>query len=299
MSILKIGICQTEILNSVEENLERAALAVAEAADRGADIVVLPEMFVCDFVPEMMRESSEMPGGFIETSLSKMAAENHIWLVGGSYPMIGTLPACDQKQQKADALACEPGGQSVEVFTCDEKENVLYNTCPVFDPEGKLSGRYMKRHLFDVDVPGTVKSCESVVFEPGKEMLIVDMGFVKFGIALCFDIRFPELFKEMAQSGAEIVIVPAAFSAGTGPEHWQILNRARALDSQTFVIGVGVAASEEKRPFNAYGHSCAADPWGRVIAEAGAASEILVFEIDTDRVQDVRRSLPVIDVTMH
>ena len=274
MSIFKIGICQTEILGGAEENLKGAAGAVAKAADRGADIVVLPEMFVCDFVPESMRESAEPPEDRIEQALSKMASENHVWLVGGSYPMIANA---------ADGTPKQSAG-------------ILYNTCPVFDSEGKLAGRYMKRHLFDVDVPGKVKSCESVVFEPGKEMLLVDTGFVKFGIALCFDIRFPELFKEMAQAGAEVIIVPAAFSAGTGPAHWQILNRARALDSQSFVVGICLAASEEKRPFNAYGHSCAADPWGLITAEAGASSEILVFEIDTDRVQEVRKSLPVISV---
>ena len=123
--------------------------------------------------------------------------------------------------------------------------------------------------------------------------MTVDAGFVKFGVALCFDIRFPQLFIEMAKDGAEIIFVPAAFSSRTGPDHWELLNRARALDAQIFVAGTDIAANEEA-PFPGHGYSCVTDPWGRIVARAGEGEEILIASIDTDRVTETRQGLVVL-----
>lgn len=262
MAKFHIALCQQKVRDSVSENLRAAAEAVRAAAQQGADIAVLPEMFVCHFVPEQMRSCAQTLSGDIVKALSEAAKENRIWLVGGSFPEISD-------------------------------SGVLYNTCPVFSPDGALQGSYRKRFLFDVDLPEKVSSCESAVFTPGDRSLIIDTGFVRFGVAICFDIRFPQIFIDMAKGGADLIFVPAAFSARTGPDHWQLLNRARALDAQVFVAGADIAKNEEA-PFVGHGCSCVSDPWGRILAEAGDGEEILTAQIDTDQVGEIRRGLTVL-----
>lgn len=261
-----IALCQHKVRDTVEENLKAAAESVKKAAETGAKLVVLPEMFVCHFVPTHMRENTQTLSGGIMEALSRMAKENEIWLVGGSFPEI--------------------------VQDCDADEK-LYNTCPVFSPDGAVAGIYRKRYLFDVDIPGRVRSCESVVFTPGTESLVIDAGFIKFGVAVCFDIRFPQIFIDMAKDGAELVVVPAAFSSRTGPAHWELLNRARAIDAQVYIAGADIAFCADA-PFVNYGHSCVTDPWGTIIAAAGEDEEIITARIDTDKIGEIRQSLVVL-----
>lgn len=269
MAKFDIALCQHRVRDSIEENLKAAAKSVGQAAKKGADIVVLPEMFICHFIPLQMRACAQTISGSVVKTLSETAAAHRVWLVGGSFPEL-------------DDSGFSGG-----------RESLLYNTCPVFAPDGTLAGTYRKRFLFDVDIPGKVRSCESVVFTPGDRSLTVDAGFVKFGVALCFDIRFPQLFIEMAKDGAEIIFVPAAFSSRTGPDHWELLNRARALDAQVFVAGTDIAANEEA-PFPGHGYSCVTDPWGRIVAGAGPEEEILMASIDTERVTETRQGLVVL-----
>ena len=266
MGKCRIALCQHKVRETVKENLKAAAQSVKKAAETGAGLVVLPEMFVCHFVPEHMKASAQTLSGDIMKALSRMAAENEVWLVGGSFPEISE----------------NSGG-----------EERLYNTCPVFSPSGELTGVYRKRYLFDVDIPGKVKSCESVVFTPGTESLIVDTGDLKFGVAICFDIRFPQIFIDMAKSGAELIVVPAAFSSKTGPDHWELLNRARAVDAQVYVAGADIAFCADA-PYTNYGHSCVADPWGTIIARAGEDEEIITADLDTDKIGEIRQSLVVL-----
>lgn len=270
MAKFHIALCQHKVRGSVSENLQAAAEAVRAAAQRGADIAVLPEMFVCHFVPEQMRSCAQTLSGDIVQTLSEIAKENRIWLVGGSFP------------ERADLLSDSVSDSAA-----------LYNTCPVFSPDGALQGSYRKRFLFDVELPDKVSSCESAVFTPGDRSLVIDAGFVRFGVAICFDIRFPQLFIDMAKAGADLIVVPAAFSARTGPDHWQLLNRARALDAQVFVAGVDIAKNEEA-PFAGHGCSCVSDPWGRIIAEAGSGEEMFIAQIDTDQVRAIRQGLAVL-----
>ncbi len=309
MNSFKIALCQHKIRESLDENLEAAASSVAKAAAAGAVIVSLPEMFLCHFVPQQMREHAQTASGSIVKALSRMAAENGVWLIGGSFPEIGSDIKSEMKNGKGKdsenqdnaAAGRQPRTVSAEAYgkRTENSENqsgtgsALYNTCPVFAPDGTLAGMYRKRFLFDVDIPGKVSSCESSVFTPGDSSLVVDAGFVKFGVALCFDIRFPELFIDMAKAGAELIFVPAAFSARTGPDHWELLNRARALDSQTFVAGADIARSEDA-PFAGHGYSCVADPWADIIARAGAEEEILYADIDLTRVKEIRQNLAVL-----
>lgn len=261
MRTFKIALCQQKIRDSVEENFEAAAAAVRRAAEGGAEIAILPEMFICHFIPADMQEKAQELGGSYMQRLSRMASENGIWLVGGSFP--------------------ETAGEA------------LYNTCPVFSPDGKTAGIYRKRYLFDVDIPGKVRTCESTVFSTGNESLIVDTGFAKIGVALCFDIRFPQLFIDMAAAGADLIAVPSAFSFWTGPAHWELLNRARAVDAQVYVAGVDVAYREDA-PFHNYGCSRVCDPWGDVIAGADRDEELFFAEIDPKRTEEVRQNLIVL-----
>lgn len=270
MTEFHVALCQHRVRDSVEENLKAASESVRKAARQGADIVVLPEMFLCHFVPAQMRSCAQtMQGSFTET-LAETAAAAGVWLIGGSFPEIAS----------AEDIP-------------DKSEPDLYNTCPVFAPDGALEGFYRKRFLFDVDIPGKVKSCESAVFSPGNRSFVADAGFVKFGVAICFDIRFPQIFIDMAKEGAEIVFVPAAFSARTGPDHWKLLNRARAVDAQIFVAGTDIAA-DNTAPFSGYGYSCIADPWGKIVAQAGEEEEILFASINTGRVGETRQGLAVL-----
>ena len=277
MGTFKITLCQQSVRDRVEDNLKAAADAVRAAAAEGADLVVLPEMFVCHFVPlEMSKYAQTMSGSYME-ALSRMAAENRVWLVGGSFPEKSTIE--EEESCGGDAKT--------------ERE-VLYNTCPVFSPGGTLAGVYRKRYLFDVDIPGKVRTCEAVAFEPGKGgSLIVDTGFAKVGVAVCFDIRFPNLFINMAAAGADVIVVPAAFSAWTGPAHWELLNRARAVDAQVYVAGTDVAYREDA-PFVSHGCSCICDPWGNVVEQAGKEETMISAQIDTEVTEKMRRNLIVL-----
>ncbi len=280
MSKFTIGLCQRNIRESAAENLDAAAEAVRKAAEGGADIVVLPEMFVCHFVPELMKRCAQPLSGEIAERLSQMAAENGIWLAGGTFP--------------ESAYSLDDKAAAMEKKHDISGKEIIYNTCTIFSPDGSLAGIYRKQYLFDVDVPGKVKSCESTVFSPGNETAVIDTGFVSFGVAVCFDIRFPHLFIDMARRGAQLIVVPAAFSVKTGRDHWELLNRARALDAQVYVAGTGVAF-QKGAPFECYGHSCVADPWGVILNRAGDGEEIIFAEIDTARVERIRREMPVAD----
>ncbi len=266
MGTYKIALCQHRVRASAQKNLQTAAASVKDAAERGAELVVLPEMFVCHFVPQYMRECAETMDGNIVRSLSRIAADNKVWLVGGSFP---------------------------EKMKNENGKDTLFNTCPVFEPDGTLAGIYRKRYLFDADIPGKVSSCESTVFTPGKEPLIIDTGFLKFGVAVCFDIRFPQIFIDMAKKGAELVVVPAAFSSKTGPDHWELLNRARAVDAQIYVAGADIAFCADA-PYVNYGRSCIVDPWGDVVARAGEEEMIITADIDKDKIEEIRQSLVVL-----
>lgn len=258
----KIAVCQQKVRQTKSENLAVASSTVKKAADMGAQIAVLPEMFVCDFVPEIMRESAEPAEGETVHMLKSAAYDNNIWLVGGS-------------------------------FSESAEDGRLYNTCPIISPDGRTVYFYRKTHLFDVDIKDGVASAESDVFTPGSRLVTVDTGFARLGAAVCYDIRFPYVFTGLAKLGAKLAVLPAAFSSGTGEAHWETLIRARALDSQMFVAGACSAYSEETR-FKTYGHSVIADPWGRIIASAGAGEEIITADININEADRVRRELPVL-----
>lgn len=266
---MKIGLCQMMVSTDKEINLRKAGQMVREAAGRGAQLVVLPEMFQCPYANKFFPLYAEKGQGESYRRLSAMARDNGVTLVGGSIP----------------ELVREAGenGEMVDRF---------YNTSYIFGPDGQLLGRHRKVHLFDVDVPGGIRFMESETLTAGEEITVVDTPVGRIGVGICFDIRFAEMFREMACAGAQILCVPAAFNMTTGPAHWELSFRMRAVDNQCFLAGCS-PARDEQGCYVAYGHSIVTAPWGNVVAQADEREQVIVAEIDLDEVGQVRASLPI------
>ena len=259
---VKIALCQMMVDEYKEKSLFTAESMIREAATQGARIVVLPEMFCCPYKNVCFPIYAEPGDGPVEQRLAALAKELGIYLFGG------TIPESD-------------GGK-------------LYNTCYVYGPDGSLLGRNRKVHLFDVNIEGGVRFMESEVLTPGNEMTIVETEFGKIGVAVCFDLRFAEWFRLMALEGVQMVVVPAAFNTVTGPAHWELTLRARALDNQIFMAACAPARDMSKDSYHSYGHSIVTGPWGDVLAQGDEKQGILYHEIDFDEVEKIRRQLPIL-----
>ena len=262
---MKIGLCQMMVTTDKENNLQKAESMVRQAAAQGAQLVMLPEMFQCPYANRYFPEYAEEGMGESYHRLSAMARDNGITLVGGSIPEKETDPSGQEK---------------------------IYNTSYIFGPDGSLLGRHRKVHLFDVDVPGGIRFMESDTLSPGENITVVDTPVGRIGVAICFDIRFAEMFRAMSCAGAQILCVPAAFNMTTGPAHWELSFRMRAVDNQCFLAGCS-PARDENGCYVAYGHSIVTAPWGQVVAQAEAAEQVVVAEIDLTEVDRVRGQLPI------
>lgn len=260
MDKLRIALIQLEVSEKVEDNLARAALGVRRAKAGGADIAVLPEMFCCLYCNEAFVANKEAKGGRIWQALRSMAVENGLYLVGGTMP--------------------EAEGERI------------YNSCFVFSPEGEQIARHRKVHLFDIDIPGGQRFFESETFSPGEDVTCFDSPWGRIGVEICFDIRFQELTRLTALEGARLIIIPAAFNMTTGPAHWELHFRARAVDNQVYIAGCA-PARDENGPYVSYGNSIVTSPWGEVLSRLDAAADVLFADIDLARVEAVRAQLPI------
>ena len=174
-----------------------------------------------------------------------------------------------------------------------EKSNgKIYNTSYVFDREGRQIAKHRKAHLFDINVVGGQQFQESAVLSPGNQVTVFDTELGRFGLCICFDFRFQELAKCMADQGAQLIVVPAAFNMTTGPAHWELMFRQRAVDNQIFTLGTAPARNEHEE-YVSYGNSILVDPWGTVLARAGASEEVILAEIDLTRNESIRQQLPI------
>ncbi len=169
----------------------------------------------------------------------------------------------------------------------------IYNTCYIFDPLGRQVGKHRKMHLFDIDITGGQRFRESDTLSPGSQVTIVEADFGRLGVAICYDLRFPELARLMALKGAIILAYPGAFNMTTGPAHWDLLFRTRALDNQVYMLGCA-PARDDTSGYVSFAHSLVASPWGSIIAQLGAEEGRLLSEIDLDEVERVRRELPLL-----
>ena len=268
---MKLALIQMGVSPNKEQNLARAREMVLEASAAGAEMAVLPEMFCCPYANEFFPKYAEEKGGLIYTSLADTAREAGLVLVGGSFP----------------ELEMGGAGNGAEAAR-------LYNTSFVFDAEGREIARHRKAHLFDIDVEGGQHFHESEVFTPGDRATVFDALGHRFGLAICFDIRFAEFFRKMCREGAEAIIVPAAFNMTTGPLHWELSFRMRAVDNQLFTAGCAPARNEDG-VYVSYANSIVCSPWGRVLSRAGTGEEILYADIDFSDDQKARAQLPILN----
>jgi predicted amidohydrolase len=255
-----LALCQFSSSEDKDESLETAARFVRRAADAGARVVALPEMWNCPYGNEYFPKYAEEEGGRSFSFLSSLAKERGLCLIGGSVPE-------------------SAGGK-------------YYNTSFVFGPGGELIGKHRKVHLFDIDVEGGPSFNESDTLAPGEGLTVVDTELGKIGVAICFDVRFAEMFQEMAEAGCHLVVLPAAFTLATGAAHWELLIRSRALDNQ-FYVGACAPARSDKLKFKSWAHSLIADPWGDVRAAAATEETVIFGEIDLGYMEKIRRELPV------
>lgn len=258
---MRIALIQMPVTADKQEDIRTACARLREAAARGTDIAVLPEMFCCPYDNACFRAYGEAEGGPAQTALSALAAELGIYIVGGSVPELA-------------------GGE-------------VYNTSFVYGRRGEHLAKHRKAHLFDIDVEGGQRFMESDTLSPGDAVTTFETEFGTMGLCICFDFRFEELARCMCLRGARCIFVPAAFNMTTGPAHWELLFRQRAVDNQCFTVGVS-PARDVTASYVAYGNSIAVDPWGSVLRRAGSGEATLYADLDLRRVDSIRRQLPIL-----
>lgn len=261
MKEFKCAVVQISAKGNKDENLKRAERMIKEAAHKGADLVVLPEMWNCPYRNDYFIKFAEEKEGKSYEFMKKIAKEEDIILIGGSIPIKAGL-------EKA------------------------YNESFIFDRNGREIYSYRKTNLFDVNIEGKVNFKESKNIVAGNKLDVFDTEFGKLGIVICYDLRFPELFEKMKKSGAKVFFIPGTFTVATGEKHWELLLRARAVDYQSFVVGASIARDEELSK-NAYGHSMIINPMGEQIVSLGEGEGIIITNIDLKEVEDIRKSIPI------
>ncbi|MDH5229231.1 MAG: carbon-nitrogen hydrolase family protein [Gammaproteobacteria bacterium] len=252
---------------NVGANLIEADRLISRAVDAGAELVVLPENFAHMGVSEQekLKFAEDEGSGKIQDFLKEKSQKLGVWIVGGTLPM-----------------------------KCQDP-NKVRAACLVIDNKGKQVARYDKIHLFDVAVPDAEESyAESTAIEPGSETVVIDTPIGKMGVAVCYDLRFPELFRQMHDQGVEVFAVPSAFTAITGRAHWEIIVRARAVENLSFVVaaaqgGYHVSGRET------HGDSMIVDPWGNVLDRLQRGSGFVIAELDLKRLKSIRRNFPVLE----
>ena len=258
---MKLALLQMPVTADKEENLKTACAYIRRAAEQGAELAVLPEMFCCLYTNAAFVANAEPAGGKVYTAMADAAREYGLYLVAGSMP--------------------ELDGERI------------FNTSFVFDPQGRQIARHRKMHLFDIDVKGGQRFMESETFTAGDDVTVFETPWGKLGLCICFDMRFPELARAMTLAGAQAILVPAAFNMTTGPLHWELMFRQRAVDNQLFTVGAA-PARDETGPYVSYGNSMVCSPWGRILCRAGAGPEMLLLELDLAENTAVRAQLPLL-----
>ncbi len=257
-------------LNSTSDedrNWEAAQTLIREAATRGARFIVTPEN--TNFLgphEEKVRRAEPLDGKTC-SRFAKLAAECQALLLLGSF-----------------------NERSVEPDRC-------YNTSVLFSPKGRQIAVYRKIHLFDIDLSEDVSFQESATIKPGEDVVVADTdlgGLGRIGLSICYDLRFPELYRKLTEEGAELLCVPSAFTRTTGKAHWELLLRARAVENQCFVLAAAQCGEHDDQGLReSWGHSAIIDPWGEVLAMAEEEPGVVVVEIDLEKLAEVRRAMPV------
>lgn len=257
---IKVALIQCNVGKSREENLENASILIGKAKQNGAELIALPECFNSPYGTNFFKEYAEsIPSGPSCEMLSKNAKEYNIFLVGGTIP--------------------------------EKDDGKVYNTCTVWNPEGQLIAKYRKMHLFDIDIPGGITFKESDILSSGNSLQTFEIKGLKIGLGICYDMRFEELAKLYRLAGCKALMYPGAFNMTTGPLHWELIQRSRANDNQLYVFAVSPARGD--KGYISWGHSQITDPWGKIIATAGASEEIIYADIEAAECDKVRQQIPV------
>lgn len=271
MNLIKIALCQMNVVDNKEENIKKAIQMIRVSKKQGADLAVLPEMFNCPYENEKFIEyGEEFEDSPTLNRIAETAKEENIHVLAGSIPEIEMSLGEDGKDEKS-----------------------IYNTSVLFDNHGKILGKHRKMHLFDIDVKGKIYFKESDTLSAGSNFTVIETELATIGIGICYDIRFVELSRIMTLNGAEILIFPGAFNLTTGPAHWEILFKSRALDNQVYTIGVAPALDETAN-YNSFGHSIAVNPWGEVIEELDFDEDLKIVEIDLNEIKRIREEIPIL-----
>ncbi len=260
MSKLKIASVQFNVLRDKYDNIESLAEIFAEGAIGDADIVSLPEMWCCPYQTDLFPEYAEPEMGDAWLAMSTLARKNKVYIVGGSIP--------------------------------ESEDGRTYNTCYVFDREGNQIGKHRKVHLFDIYAHGEQVFKESDTLSAGNTLSTFDTEFGKMAVNICFDIRFPESARIPALAGAKVIFNPAAFNMTTGPAHWELGFRQRAIENQIFMVGTSSARNPEMG-YVSYAHSIITDPWGDIVMQMDEKAGVNISEIDLDYIDKVRAKLPL------
>ena len=251
----------------VPVNLEEAERLIGQAVQGGAELVVLPENFALMGMTEQdkVEQAEEDGSGPIQDFLARMAASHGIWLVGGTVPIRSPEP------------------------------DKVYAACLLYDDRGERVARYDKIHLFDVHLEDSGESYnESETILPGDRIVVAETPFGQLGLAVCYDLRFPELFRGMLEQGVELVALPSAFTALTGKAHWECLIRARAIENLIYVIAPGQGGYHVNGR-ETHGHSMVVDPWGNILNQLKSGSGVVPAEVDLERLRRIRSNFPALE----
>lgn len=263
---MKVSLLQMKTAPTPEENIIKIKSMLKEAKAAGADMAVLPEMCCCPYENSAFVQFAMPSNSPFLTEIAQQAKELGLYIVAGS------VPEADGKK--------------------------IYNTSFVYDPDGYCIAKHRKVHLFDINVKGGQYFMESDTFTPGKDVTTFDTPWGRFGVIICYDIRFPELSRLTAYNPDPYsktigIIVPAAFNMTTGPAHWELSFRMRALDQQIYMLGCA-PARDANASYTAWGHSIVTDPWGTVVEQMDETEGILTVELDVEKVEKIREQLPLL-----
>ena len=259
---MKVSLLQMKTAATPAENIIKIKKMLKQAKAEGADMAVLPEMCCCPYENSAFVEFAMKWDDPFLTEIAGAAKELGLYVVAGSIPLLS--------------------------------EGKIYNASFVYNDKGECIAKHRKTHLFDINVEGGQYFMESDTFTAGKDVTAFNTPWGKFGLIICYDIRFPELSRLLSLEGVQAIFVPAAFNMTTGPAHWELSFRMRALDNQVFMVGCAPARDMESS-YTAWGHSMVTDPWGAVVGQMDETEGILTVELDMDRVKTVRQQLPLLE----
>lgn len=262
MQDFKIGTCQMNIVDNKNENIQHATQLIRKAAENSdVKLITLPEMFNTPYTHDKFIQNAEKEDESITlNTMCQLASELEIYLQPGSIPELS-----------------------------DDK---IYNTAYLINPDGEIIAKHRKMHMFDINTP-TMKFTESDTLSAGNSITTIKTDLGVISLAICYDVRFPELWSLMSQKKSDIILLPAAFNLTTGPLHWETLIRTRAIDTQAYVVAT--SPSQIENPYYiAWGHSMIVDPWGGILAKANKKEEIIYADIIEDKIDSVRMQIPVL-----